>query len=133
MTMSEDTMTTDIEDAPVSEQSDIEQPEPLTIEQIEAMLAEQFPPVPAAEPFAGDETATWHYWSEMDTAERGVPDEWVWERLRNRRDALLAACDWRVVADAPWDVAPWQAYRQALRDLPDATADPRLAVWPVQP
>lgn len=126
-------MTTDIEDAAVTEQTEAEQPAPLTIEDIEAALALQFPPEPAAEPFAGDETATWHYWSDMDTAERGVPSDWVWERLRNRRDALLAACDWRVVADAPWDVAPWQAYRQALRDLPDATSDPRLAVWPVQP
>jgi len=69
----------------------------------------------------------------MDTAERGVPTEWVWERLRNKRDALLAECDFRVVADAPWDQAPWATYRQALRDLPDATKDPRKAVWPVAP
>jgi hypothetical protein len=120
--MSEDTMTTEIDETPA-----------LTIEQVEAMLAEQFPPEPAPEPFPGDETATWHYWSPMDTAERGVPVEWVWERLRNRRNALLSACDWRMVTDAPWDLAPWEAYRQALRDLPDNTEDPRKAVWPVEP
>lgn len=124
--MSEDNMTETIE------QSTIE-PTPLSIEDIDAMLAQQFPPAAPVEPFAGDSTATWTYWSVMDTAERGVPDEWVWERLRNRRDQLLAACDWRVVADAPWDVTPWLAYRQALRDLPSATADPRLADWPVSP
>jgi hypothetical protein len=125
--MSEDNM---IEETVIDEQPVDETPA-LTIEDIEAMLAEQFPPAAPVEPFAGDDDATWTYWSEMDTAERGVPTEWVWERLRNKRDALLAACDWRVVADAPWDQTPWVAYREALRDLPDSTTDPRLAVWPV--
>ena len=115
------------------ETPEIEQPEPLSIEDIEAMLTEQFPLAAPVEPFAGDDTATWHYWSDIDTAERGVPTEWVLERLRNHRDALLAECDFRVVADAPWDRAPWIAYRQALRDLPTATTDPRAVVWPVQP
>jgi hypothetical protein len=77
---------------------------------------------------------TWGYASNYDqlTADQ-LPTEWVWERLRLRRDALLAASDFRMVADAPWDQAPWTTYRQALRDLPDATTDPRLAVWPVSP
>lgn len=127
-------MTTDIEDAAVTETIEqIDETPALSIEDIEAMLAEQFPPMPPAEPFAGDADATWHYWSDMDTAERGVPDEWVWERLRNRRNALVAETDWRVTPDASWDVAPWTAYRQALRDLPDSTTDPRKAVWPQPP
>lgn len=117
----------------IIDEQPVDEPQPLTIEQVEAMLAEQFPPMPAAEPFPGDPTATWEYWTPMDTAERGVPDEWVWERLRNRRDQLLAACDWRVVPDAPWDTVPWIEYRQALRDLPVDTTDPRQAVWPQQP
>lgn len=130
--MTEDTM---IEETPIEETvaEPIEETPALTIEDIEAMLAEQFPPMPEPDPFPGDPTATWTYWTDMDTAERGVPDEWVWERLRNRRDGLLAECDWRVVADAPWDTAPWQAYRQALRDLPDTTSDPRKAIWPTKP
>ncbi len=107
--------------------------QPLSIEQVEAMLLEQFPPIPAPEPFPGDPTATWTYWTPMDTAERGVPEEWVWERLRNRRNQLLAACDYRMVTDAPWDTGPWETYRQALRDLPDTTSDPRRAVWPTSP
>lgn len=107
--------------------------QPMTIEAVEALLAEQFPPVPAPEPFPGDDDATWVYWTPMDSVEQGICDEWVWERLRNRRDQLLAACDWRVVADAPWDMQPWTAYRQALRDLPEQTDDPRQVIWPTEP
>lgn len=77
---------------------------------------------------------SWDYSSIFDLlAPEQLPTEWVWERLRLRRDGLLAATDFRMVADAPWEVEPWAVYRQALRDLPDATTDPRVAVWPVQP
>jgi hypothetical protein len=135
--MSEETMTetTAVEETveeAITEET-VEETPALTIEDIEAALALQFPPMPPAEPFAGDPTATWTYWSDMDTAERGVPTDWVWERLRFRRDQLLAECDWRVVADAPWDIQPWVEYRQALRDLPDVTTDPKGAVWPTKP
>jgi hypothetical protein len=110
------------------------EPTGLSIEDVEALLlAAAAPPEPESDPYPGDPDATWAYWTDMDTADPGIPDEWVWERLRNRRDGLLAACDWRVVPDAPWDTAPWLAYRQALRDLPDTTTDPRQAVWPTPP
>ena len=62
--MSEDTMTmeeTMTIETPENNAPEIEQPEPLTIEDVEAMLAEQFPPAAPVEPFAGDDTATWHY------------------------------------------------------------------------
>lgn len=77
---------------------------------------------------------TWNYSSNLDSlpAEE-LPAEWVWERLRLRRDGLLAATDFRMITDAPWDTEPWAAYRQSLRDLPNATTDPRVAVWPVMP
>jgi hypothetical protein len=77
---------------------------------------------------------TWNYHSEFDrmTAD-DLPTEWVWERLRLRRDNLLAASDFRMIPDAPWDRTPWEAYRQALRDLPANTTDPRAAVWPEPP
>ena len=94
-------MTTEETMTDAIETPEIEQSEPLTIEDIEAILAEQFPLAAPVEPFAGDNKATWHYWSDMDTVERGVPTEWIWERLRNRRDALLAECDWRVVPGCP--------------------------------
>ena len=102
-----------------------------TIEQIEAMLAAQAEPAP--DPFPGDPNATWDYWTGLDNPTEGPSDALVWARLRYRRDQLLSGTDFRVVPDAPWDTAPWLAYRQALRDLPDNTSDPRKAIWPVAP
>jgi hypothetical protein len=77
-------------------------------------------------------TDTWQYRVPQDPA-GDLPDEWVWERLRLRRDALLTASDSRVGPDAPGDVDTWRTYRQALRDLPQVTTDPRQAVWPDPP
>jgi hypothetical protein len=74
---------------------------------------------------------TWDYLGRYE--QEPIPDEWVWERLRLRRDGLLRGSDHRMVTDAPWDTAPWVEYREALRDLPDNTKDPRKAVWPVAP
>lgn len=76
---------------------------------------------------------TWDYLTGLDNPEGGPTDATVWARLRYRRDALLAASDSRVGPDAPGDVDGWRTYRQALRDLPANTTDPRQAVWPVAP
>jgi hypothetical protein len=102
--------------------------EPMTIEQVEALLAGT--PATPATPYS-DPTATWVYWTDMDSIEQGIPDEWVWERLRLRRNALIAECDWRVLPDAPGNTQEWVDYRQALRDLPKNTADPRRVDWPM--
>ena len=80
--------------------------------------------------------ATWDFISPLDPDQ--IPDEWVWERLRAERDRRLAACDWRVMPDAPdyglvYYRDLWVQYRQALRDLPANTSDPREAVWPEEP
>ncbi|ADO42383.1 tail fiber assembly protein [Ketogulonicigenium vulgare] len=56
--------------------------------------------------------------------------------LRAERDRRLAASDRYVLPDYPQsDEArvAWLAYRQALRDLPEATADPAQLVWPAGP
>ena len=53
--------------------------------------------------------------------------------LRLERDQKLSASDWTQVPDAPVDQQAWAIYRQALRDLPNNTEDPRNAVWPVAP
>ena len=66
-------------------------------------------------------------------------EEWVWNEgqswreLREERDRLLSASDWTQVPDAPVDRAAWAEYRQALRDLPDNTTDPRNPTWPTKP
>lgn len=54
-------------------------------------------------------------------------------QLRKMRNDLLSACDWTQVPDAPVDRAAWAAYRQALRDLPANTIDPRNPAWPIPP
>lgn len=77
-------------------------------------------------------SSTWTY-TGIGESEADVPQEWVWERLRLRRDALLAASDFRMVADAPWSQEAWRLYRQALRDLPVNTIDPRTGPWPAEP
>jgi hypothetical protein len=77
---------------------------------------------------------SWDYLSPDQTYTiNSIPTDYVWERLRHRRNQLLAASDYRMISDAPWDRAPWEAYRQALRDLPANTVDPRAAVWPEAP
>lgn len=57
----------------------------------------------------------------------------AWAALRAERNALLPACDWTQVADAPVDAAAWAVYRQALRDLPQNTTDPFNPIWPTPP
>ena len=65
--------------------------------------------------------------------EAGISNEWRWERIRIHRDDLLRACDWRMVADATWDIHAWTDYRQALRDLPSTVSDPSKIVFPEPP
>jgi len=67
--------------------------------------------------------------AEIETQEIAL----AWKRLRSRRMHLLTACDWTQAADAPVDRAAWAVYRQALRDLPANTADPRNPAWPIPP
>lgn len=59
--------------------------------------------------------------------------EQAWVAVRATRNQMLASCDWTQVNDAPVDKAAWAIYRQALRDLPENTKDPRFVTWPQQP
>ena len=64
----------------------------------------------------------------------GFTDEQHMIYLRQRRDALLMACDWTQSRDVtlPND-SDWQTYRQSLRDLPANTSDPKNPTWPTKP
>lgn len=59
-----------------------------------------------------------------------------WEKIRKRRDELLAACDYAAAPDYPLDTSKRDelvVYRQALRDLPSQGDDPDAVEWPVKP
>ena len=51
-------------------------------------------------------------------------------QVREERDALLAACDWRASTDVTMSTA-WRDYRQALRDVPCQLPDD--ITWPSEP
>ncbi|WDD98373.1 tail fiber assembly protein [Thalassomonas actiniarum] len=60
----------------------------------------------------------------------------AWTRIRTKRDALMAATDWTQIADSPLSAekkAEFAQYRQALRDLPQSTANPDDIAWPLKP
>lgn len=64
------------------------------------------------------------------------PIETYWEELRYQRDCLLKETDWvsNRALESGQPVPPeWVAYRQALRDLPQKTKDPRKVKWPTKP
>lgn len=57
---------------------------------------------------------------EQVRADEAAAEVWRVEERRAERNALLAACDWTQVPDAPLDfglVEAWRGYRQELRDL----------------
>lgn len=65
-----------------------------------------------------------------------ILDEVFWERLRNQRNRRLFMSDSTQLSDAPLTSSQktaWTTYRQALRDLPENTEDPKNVTWPSQP
>ena len=54
------------------------------------------------------------------------------ESLRRKRNVRLAKSDWMANSDVTMTDA-WKTYRQALRDLPANTADPKNPTWPTEP
>lgn len=53
--------------------------------------------------------------------------------VRVQRNAMLSACDWTQVSDAPIDKSAWAAYRQLLRDVPEQSGFPTTVSWPTSP
>lgn len=52
--------------------------------------------------------------------------------VREKRDAKLAATDWRASSDLTLSTE-WATYRQALRDIPSQAGFPNTIVWPTEP
>lgn len=58
------------------------------------------------------------------------------ERVRQERNKLLAESDWTQLIDSPFandENGLWQAYRQALRDIPLQEGFPFNIEWPQRP
>lgn len=53
--------------------------------------------------------------------------------VRQERNRRLAESDWTQTVDSQVDKPAWQAYRQALRDVPTQTGFPTNVVWPESP
>lgn len=59
-----------------------------------------------------------------------------WTLIRQKRNQLLAECDWTQVPDAPLDDKEreeWKRYRQALREIPQRFSKADDVVWPKRP
>ena len=65
--------------------------------------------------------------------ETSAPDEWLLERMRNARNALLVASDWAMIADTPTDKTAWAEYRQALRGFPATWTPAPTVTFPERP
>ena len=65
--------------------------------------------------------------------EANIETDWLFERIRNWRNAELAASDWTQLADSTANKTDWATYRQALRDLPASNKDPKKIVFPTRP
>jgi hypothetical protein len=59
--------------------------------------------------------------------------DYLFERIRNWRNAELASCDWTQLTDSQANKTAWKTYRQALRDLPASNEDPKKIVFPTRP
>ncbi|QTI81500.1 phage tail assembly chaperone (plasmid) [Roseomonas marmotae] len=72
----------------------------------------------------------------VDPPDPAPTPEQLAELVRTKRNALLTACDWTSLPDAPLTEeqrAAWRAYRQALRDVTDQPGFPADVVWPTPP
>jgi hypothetical protein len=83
---------------------------------------------PVEIPAAPDVSATFNYTTKQWTSN---PARHAVE-IRRQRDALLAKTDWRYRRDRT-TTPEWDAYCQALRDVPAQAGFPFNVVWPTPP
>ena len=69
----------------------------------------------------------------LDAVSRGDVDDAA-EAARDYRNTMLDSCDNMMGPDRPnVDVPAWEAYRQALRDVPEQAGFPLQITWPEKP
>jgi hypothetical protein len=69
----------------------------------------------------------------LGNTETSAPDEWLIERMRLNRNALLVESDWAMIADTPTDKTAWATYRQQLRDFPKTWVPAPTVNFPKKP
>ena len=79
-----------------------------------------------------DEPGRWifdgHAWTELTAEKKAV-------LIRQQRDALLSATDYRIMPDYPMSELcreNLKLYRQLLRDIPEQPDFPNSVVWPIK-
>ena len=70
--------------------------------------------------------------AEMEQEAKDALDAQQAASVRQQRDSKLAATDWRYRRDLT-TTPEWDAYCQALRDVPSQTGFPWEVTWPTQP
>jgi hypothetical protein len=81
-------------------------------------------------------SATYQKWK---SGEWTLDSPTLFQEIREERDSLLIASDWRVMSDSPLSdskKAEWVTYRQALRDVPSVNANVTTFAsvsWPTVP
>jgi hypothetical protein len=53
--------------------------------------------------------------------------------MREKRNNLLASCDWTQLSDVNINKTAWSEYRQALRDITNQSDFPWEIDWPIKP
>ncbi|MEZ8402654.1 phage tail assembly chaperone [Vibrio splendidus] len=69
-------------------------------------------------------------------SESDVVLEQNWGQVREIRESYLKATDWIVIQSQETGLPiseHWKAYRQTLRDIPQAYTNPNDVVWPEKP
>jgi hypothetical protein len=74
--------------------------------------------------------------AELRVFDEEVSLEVRWDKVKIKRNKLLAICDWTQLSDSPLSTeqkSVWATYRQALRDVPQQGVEPESVTWPTQP
>jgi len=72
--------------------------------------------------------------AQIDSWRANAEEAYKWEDVRAERDKKLASSDHVMLADFPLeDKSDWEAYRQALRDIPEDFDNAEDVEWPEQP